>query len=77
MLSVGYLHAVIQEFFGASFNGMAVDYAIESVPLGTGGAIRLSLARAADDSVLVLNGDTFVDADYAAMLRFHAAEGRI
>ncbi|MGO8757992.1 MAG: nucleotidyltransferase family protein [Terracidiphilus sp.] len=74
LLSVGHLHTVIQDRFGASFRGMTVDYAIESAPLGTGGAIRLALAQAAEDSVLVLNGDTFLDADYAGMIRFHREE---
>ncbi len=75
LLSVGHQHTVIQDHFGAAFNGMAIDYVAESAPLGTGGAIRLALAQAREESVLVLNGDTFLDADYAAMLRFHAAEG--
>jgi D-glycero-alpha-D-manno-heptose 1-phosphate guanylyltransferase len=75
LLSVGHQHNVIQEHFGASFHGMTLDYVIESVPLGTGGAIRLALAEAREESVLVLNGDTFLAADYAAMLRFHASEG--
>lgn len=74
LLSVGHQHTVIQDHFGAAFGGMAIDYAIESVPLGTGGAIRLALAQAREESVLVVNGDTFLDADYAAMMRFHAAE---
>ena len=73
ILSVGHLNQVIQNHFGASFGGMPIDYAIEDVPLGTGGAIRLALARATEDSVLVLNGDTFLSADYAEMLRFHSA----
>ncbi len=75
LLSVGHQHTVIQDHFGASFDGMTIDYVIESVPLGTGGAIRLALAQAREESVLVVNGDTFLDADYAAMLRFHASEG--
>ena len=75
LLSVGHQHTVIQDHFGASFHGMPLDYVVESVPLGTGGAIRLALAQAREESVLVLNGDTFLDADYAAMLRFHAAAG--
>jgi len=74
VLSVGHLHNVIQDFFGASFNGMHLEYAIESVPLGTGGAIRLALQQAQEEFVLVLNGDTFLDADYKALLRFHAIE---
>jgi D-glycero-alpha-D-manno-heptose 1-phosphate guanylyltransferase len=75
MISVGHQHTAIQDHFGASFHGMALDYVIESAPLGTGGAIRLALAEAREESVLVLNGDTFLDADYAAMLRFHESEG--
>ena len=75
LLSVGHQHTFIQDHFGASFHGMPIEYVIESVPLGTGGAIRLALAQASEESVLVLNGDTFLEADYAAMLRFHAAAG--
>jgi D-glycero-alpha-D-manno-heptose 1-phosphate guanylyltransferase len=75
LLSVGQQHTIIQDYFGASFHGIEIDYVVESVPLGTGGAIRLALAEAREESVLVLNGDTFLDADYAAMLRFHASEG--
>ena len=75
LLSVGHQHSVIQDHFGASFHGVPLDYVVESVPLGTGGAIRLALAQAREESVLVLNGDTFLDADYAAMLRFHVSEG--
>ena len=75
LLSVGHQHTAIQNHFGASFHGMALDYIVERAPLGTGGAVRLALAEAREESVLVLNGDTFLDADYAAMLRFHAAEG--
>jgi D-glycero-alpha-D-manno-heptose 1-phosphate guanylyltransferase len=75
LLSVGHQHTVIQDHFGAAFDGMAVDYVVEGIPLGTGGAIRLALAEAREESVLVLNGDTFLDADYAAMLGFHADQG--
>ena len=75
LLSVGHLHHVIQNHFGTSFHGMRLDYVIENVPLGTGGAIRKALAEAAEKSVLVLNGDTYLDADYAAMMRFHEAQG--
>ena len=62
LLSVGHQHSVIQDHFATAFGGMTIDYVIESVPLGTGGAIRLALAQAREDSVLVLNGDTFLDA---------------
>jgi D-glycero-alpha-D-manno-heptose 1-phosphate guanylyltransferase len=74
LLSVGHLHAAIQGHFGVSFRGLRLDYVIENVPLGTGGAIRKALQAAREEFILVLNGDTFLQADYAAMLQFHAAE---
>ncbi len=74
LLSVGHLHAVIRDHFGQSYGGMRIGYAIEEMPLGTGGAIRKALALAREDAVLVLNGDTFLEADYAAMMRFHRTE---
>jgi D-glycero-alpha-D-manno-heptose 1-phosphate guanylyltransferase len=74
LLSVGHLHSVIESHFGSSFLGLRLDYIVEDMPLGTGGAIRKALPMASEKSVLVLNGDTFLKADYAAMMRFHAAE---
>jgi D-glycero-alpha-D-manno-heptose 1-phosphate guanylyltransferase len=76
LLSVGHLHHIIEDRFGASFQGMPLDYVIEDVPLGTGGAIRASLSQATEESVLVLNGDTFLQTDYSAMLAFHADQGK-
>jgi len=75
LLSVGHLHESIQNHFGSSWRGMQLHYVFEAVPLGTGGAIRAALLQATEEYVLVLNGDTFLQADYAALLAFHAAEG--
>lgn len=74
LLSVGYMHSVIKDHFGAGFRGIALDYVVEKLPLGTGGAIRRALALVREDAALVLNGDSFLDADYAEMMRFHCAE---
>lgn len=74
ILSIGHLHEVIENYFGAEFRGITIDYAIEHTPLGTGGAIRAALGHARERSVLVLNGDTFLDADYARMLHFHGQQ---
>ena len=74
ILSVGHLHRVIEEHFGLAWGGMRLDYAVENDPLGTGGAIRAALERCTEENVLVLNGDTFLQADYAAMMRFHTGQ---
>ena len=74
ILSVGHLSSVIQQHFGNEFHGIPIAYVIEAEPLGTGGAIRTALAEAQEPDVLVLNGDTFLPIDYAAMFAFHAAQ---
>ena len=65
VLSVGYLADAIVAHFGSEWRGMAVDYAREEVPLGTGGAIRAALARCRADHVHVFNGDTYLGLDCA------------
>ena len=65
VLSVGYLADVIREHFGDAWRGLEIDYAVESEPLGTGGAIRAALARCSGDVVYVFNGDTYLALDCA------------
>jgi D-glycero-alpha-D-manno-heptose 1-phosphate guanylyltransferase len=71
ILSVGYMASMIRGQIGEEFDGLELAYAVEDEPLGTGGAASKALALAHNDSVLVLNGDTFVDLDYTAMLSAH------
>ena len=71
ILSVGYLANVIQDHFGGAWRGVPVEYVVEEEPLGTGGAIRKSMERIAASSAFVLNGDTWLDVDYAAMNALH------
>jgi D-glycero-alpha-D-manno-heptose 1-phosphate guanylyltransferase len=75
ILSVGYLASSIGEHFGAQFEGLELAYAAEDEPLGTGGAILNALTLASSPVVFALNGDTYVDVDYAAMLSRHTALG--
>jgi D-glycero-alpha-D-manno-heptose 1-phosphate guanylyltransferase len=74
ILSVGHRYSAIKNHFGSAFENMPLEYAIEETPLGTGGAIRMALERSQNENVLVLNGDTFLKADYRALLNFHKAE---
>lgn len=66
VLSVGYLSDVISAHFGADYHGIPLAYAVESTPLGTGGAIRAALALCSSDHVHVFNGDTYLGLDTAA-----------
>ncbi|MGO9432950.1 MAG: nucleotidyltransferase family protein [Terracidiphilus sp.] len=76
ILSVGHLRDVIVQRFGNNYRTVAIDYAMEDSPLGTGGAIRLALGQVEERSAFVLNGDTYIDADFSAMQRFHDASVR-
>lgn len=72
ILSVGYLYENIVAHFGNGSQLQAsISYCIEPEPLGTGGAVRESLAMAGRENVLVINGDTFVAADIKKLSDFH------
>lgn len=75
ILSVGYRHEQIVSYFGDTYVGMKLVYCIENSPLGTGGAIRKAMRLAADDTVFILNGDTFAAVDYRGMRARHQAGG--
>ena len=45
-----------------------VDFVVEPSPLGTGGAIKLAAQHIKTDKFIVLNGDTYCDIDYQALV---------
>lgn len=63
----GYRREQIEGFFGSAYRGMAIEYSPEDAPLFTGGAVKRALGRCKSDWVFVLNGDTWLDVDIAAM----------
>lgn len=63
----GYRREQIEDFFGSAYRGMAIEYSPEETPLFTGGAVKRALGRCQSDWVFVLNGDTWLDVDFAAM----------
>jgi D-glycero-alpha-D-manno-heptose 1-phosphate guanylyltransferase len=67
VLSLGFMSEKIVAHFGDSYMGMELVYEIESQPLGTGGAIRMALARCEADHVYIFNGDTYLDVEVNAM----------
>ena len=71
VLSVGYLHEKIEEFFGTQYKSLEIDYAVETEPLGTGGGILFAMSKCETDNVLVINGDTMFKVDLDAFEQFH------
>ena len=63
ILSVGFKAEKIKDHFGDKYLGMNIAYALEEIPLGTGGGVRLAMEHVTNDHVFVFNGDTYVDLD--------------
>ena len=59
ILSVGYRHEMIRNWFGERYRGCELCYAVEETPLGTGGGLRKALELARSEVVFVVNGDTW------------------
>ena len=70
VLATGYMHEKIEDFFGKEYHGIAIDYAREMSPLGTGGAIVNALQHCREESVTVVNGDTLFDIDHSELVDF-------
>ena len=77
---VGYLADQIVGYFGSKLLGVELIYVVESKPLGTGGAIRLSIEKCFQDYMFVFNGDTYLEVDNVERLwqvnRFPIIVGR-
>jgi NDP-sugar pyrophosphorylase family protein len=68
LLLVSYLGEKIEEYFGDGDKwGLNIDYSYEQTPLGTGGALK-NAEQKLQNSFILLNGDTYLEIDYAALL---------
>ena len=66
-LCCGYKAELVREAVGSEWMGMPVNYSVETMPLGTGGALRLARSSMTSSRVLVLNGDSWLEPDWCAM----------
>jgi phosphoheptose isomerase len=79
LLCIGHLGEEVRNTIGDSYRGLPVRYSQEPAPRGTAGALRLALdsdsalERDSGDVWLVLNGDSYVAADFRAFLAWHEA----
>lgn len=74
VICTGYMAGAVRAALGETYRGVALDYSEETVPLGTGGALRLALPLVDSPRVFVMNGDSYCDADARAFVRSCAAE---
>ena len=76
VLCIGYRAAdFISVLENAAPSGMTIRHSCESVPMGTGGALRLAEPLIYTDAVVVQNGDTYCDFNLAAAVNEHRRSG--
>ena len=74
ILAVGYQNRLVREHFRDRYRELPLIYSIEETQLGTGGAVLHAIRQTSSKDVLVLNGDTWVDIDHAALMDVHRAQ---
>ncbi len=76
VLSLGVGATMVETHLAASKPPLPVVSVVEPAPLGTGGALRHALPSLNGDPVMVMNGDTWLEADFAAFLADHDRAGK-
>jgi len=71
ILSVGYRKDQIINYFGNKYRSIAIEYAIEYEPLGTGGAAKLAFNQCTQEEAFIINGDTYFTPDLLALESLH------
>ena len=72
VLGTSYKAETFTDYFGdGSAFGLEIEYVVEDVPRGTGGAIRNVAERLRADTVMVFNGDVVSGLDLTALLTTH------
>jgi mannose-1-phosphate guanylyltransferase len=75
VMSLGHLAERVTGHLARAPQPLPVETVVEPQPLGTAGALRLVAPRLSSDPVLVMNGDTWLKADFGAFLAAHQAAG--
>lgn len=77
VISAGYKSQSIIDYFGDSFSGTPLIYAIEEKPLGTGGAVKYAIGKTTGSDILVINGDTYFPVDIEKLWNLHTSKNYI
>jgi NDP-sugar pyrophosphorylase family protein len=73
VLCTGYLGEQVSAAFGNSYSGIDLVYSQENRPLDTAGALRLAAPFVESDEALVMNGDSFCEADLKAFCGWYSS----
>lgn len=75
VLCTGYMAELVRAELGCEYRGIELFYTEEATPLGTGGALRLALPLLDSSSILVMNGDSYCNADLSLFTEQHITSG--
>lgn len=77
VICVGYRSRQVMEAFGEAYGPgrLELRYSVDARLLGTGGALRGALPYLDSDPVLVMNGDSYAEADLDRFYAGHMASG--
>jgi len=72
ILSLGHLSENVIDYLSTrSFENVTIKTSVEEEPLGTAGAIRLATPLVTSEVLLVMNGDTWLEADFNIFIENH------
>lgn len=54
-----------------------IEFSEEDIPIGTGGAVKRALAKASNENVFVINGDTYFHVSLDQMMEFHKEQNAL
>jgi NDP-sugar pyrophosphorylase family protein len=75
VLCTGYRADLVEAAFGSRYRNLSIDYSREESPLGTGGALRMASEKSRSETILALNGDSFIEVDLPAFFSGHRDGG--
>jgi len=71
ILAVGVGADQIRKVFGKKWNGLGLNYSMESSPRGTAGALRWACGSSSSEHVMAMNGDSYFDVDLNLASEWH------
>jgi len=76
IFSLGYRAGQVERYLAENLSpALEIDAVVEPKPAGTAGALRYVAPKIMSDCVLVMNGDSFIDADLTAFIHAHRDRG--
>ena len=77
VVSIGYKADKVMDYFNKTQLKDVIDYAVETKPLGTGGALKFALSKVGEEDFIDINGDNLYDigTGLKEMYALHKKEG--